>query len=211
MNKLLEFLANKWFFGFSLLTISTYAQATGVEAFMAAYGGYISAASAAMTAVSAISQAQQQKAASKYNEKVAENQAIASRQQAASNAEMQRRSAAKKVGSMQAAYAASGVSVEGSALDVLEESARNAELDRQNILYGGELRAMGSESTAALEKSRASNAMTSGYLSAAGSLFKGASIAYGKSGGVAETSFRGTETSNPAGTAPEFATLWREG
>lgn len=171
---------------------------------------YFAAASAAMATVSAVSQAQQQKSAAKYNQQVAENQAIASRQQAASNAEMQKRSAAKKIGSMQATYAASGVSVEGSALDVLEESARNSELDRQNILYGGELRAMGSESTASLEKSRGDNAMTSGYLSAAGSLFQGASAAYG-SIGAKEAPFKGTETSNPAGTAPEFATLWRDG
>jgi hypothetical protein len=207
MKILMDVISSKMFFGTSLFFVCDIALAEPVTAFMAAYGGYISAA---MSAVSAVSQAQQQKSAAKYNQKVAENQAIAARQQAASNAEMQRRSSAKKIGSMQAAYAASGVSLEGSALDVLEESARNAELDRQNILYGGELRAMGSESTAALEKSRGDNAMSSGYLSAAGSLFKGASVAYG-SAGAKEAPFKGTETSNPAGTAPEFANLWREG
>jgi hypothetical protein len=151
-----------------------------VVAFVSQYGSLISGG---MSAISAISQGNQQKAASKYNAKVAENQAIAARQQAGANAEMQRRSSEKKIGSMQAAYAASGVSMEGSALDILEESARNAEMDRQNILYGGELRAIGSEGTAMLEKSQGANAQTSGYLSAAGSLFKAGASAYGSSGG----------------------------
>lgn len=149
-------------------------------AFMKVWGGLISAG---LSAVSAISSANQQKAASKYNAKVAENQAIAARQQAGANAEMQRRSSEKKIGSMQASYAASGVSIEGSALDILEESARNAEMDRQNILYGGELRAIGSEGTAMLEKSQGANAQTSGYLSAAGSLFKAGASSYASSGG----------------------------
>ncbi len=124
-------------------------------AFMKVWGGLISAG---LSAVSAISSANQQKAASKYNQQVAENQAIAARQQAGANAEMQRRSSEKKIGSMQASYAASGVSIEGSALDILEESARNAEMDRQNIIYGGELRAIGSEGTAMLEKSQGERA-----------------------------------------------------
>jgi len=172
MNLILRLIGNKYFFGASLYFVCDLAIAGPLTAFMAAYGTIISAG---VSAVSMISQASQQKASAKYNQQVAENQAISARQQAAANAETQKRSAAKKIGSMQAAYGASGVSIEGSALDILEESARNAEMDRQNIIYGGELRAVGSEGTAILEGSRASNAMSSGYLSAAGSLFKGAS------------------------------------
>lgn len=134
-------------------------------AFIGTWGSVISAG---LSAVSAISQAGQQKAAAKYNQKVAENQAIGTRQEAAANAEKQRRQAAKTIGSMEATYAASGVSLEGSPLEILEQSARNAELDRLNILWGGETRAQGYENTAKLEKARGSNAMASGLLSAAG-------------------------------------------
>jgi hypothetical protein len=70
---------------------------------------------------------------------------------------------------MEATYAASGVSLEGSPVEILEQSARNAELDRLNILWSGETRAQGYQNTAALEGSRGSNAMASGLLSAAGS------------------------------------------
>lgn len=152
---------------------------------MAAAASIFSIISTAMSVVSSISQASQQKQAAKYNQKVAENQAIASRQEAAANADMQRRRAAKQIGSMQASYAASGVSTEGSPLEVLEESARNAELDRLSILWGGETRAQGYEATARLEKSRGSNAMASGLLSAAGSAFKGFASTYSGSGSSA--------------------------
>jgi hypothetical protein len=65
--------------------------------------------------------------------------------------------------------------LEGSPLEVLEQSARNAKLDELNILWSGDTRAQGYRATANLEGARASNAMTSGYLSAAGSLFSASS------------------------------------
>lgn len=138
------------------------------------------AVGAAISAVSQISQAQQAKNAANYNAQIASQQATASRQVAAANAERQRRNAERQLGSMQAGYSASGVSSsEGSALDILSQSARDAELDYQNIIYGGETQALGYENTARLERSRAANAMSSGYLSAAGTLATGAGKAYG--------------------------------
>lgn len=135
--------------------------------------GWTAAIVAAVGVVSSLSQAQQQKSAAKYNEKLAENQAVGARQEAAAAADRQQRQSAKTIGTMQASYAASGVSTEGSPLEVLEESARNAELDRLTILWNGEGRAQGYQNTAELERSRGKNAMASGYLSAAGSAMKG--------------------------------------
>lgn len=149
--------------------------------------GYTAIVMAVVGAVSSISQAQQQKNAAKYNQKVAENQAVAARQEAAANADTQRRKAAKTIGSMQASYAASGVSMEGSPLEVLEESARNAELDRLSILWSGDTRAMGYEATSKLENNRASNAMASGMLSAAGSAFKGFASSYSPTANAGST------------------------
>ena len=140
---------------------------------MAAYAGL------AVAAVGAISQGQQAKSAAKYNEKLAENQAVGARQEAAAAADRQQRQSAKTIGSMQATYAASGVGLEGSPLEVLEESARNAELDRLTILWNGEGRAQGYQNTAELERSRGKNAMASGYLSAAGSVMKGFAMSGG--------------------------------
>lgn len=150
--------------------------------------GWTAAIVAAVGVVSSLSQAQQQKSAAKYNEKLAENQAVGARQEAAAAADRQQRQSAKTIGTMQASYAASGVSTEGSPLEVLEESARNAELDRLTILWNGEGRAQGYQNTAELERSRGKNAMASGYLSAAGSVMKGFAMSGGGNSGASTAS-----------------------
>jgi hypothetical protein len=58
-------------------------------------------------------------------------------------------------------------------MDVLEQSASMAELDRQNILYGGTLKAQGYESTAGLELMRGDAAVTGSYFNAGSSLLMG--------------------------------------
>jgi hypothetical protein len=128
---------------------------------------------AVISAVGALSQAQAASSAAKFNAKVAEQNAISSRQQGAAAQEAQRRTSEKQLGSMSAAYSASGVSMEGSPLDVLSESAGVAERDAQTIRYNYELKALGYENTASLEKASAKNAKTQGMFSAASSLMKG--------------------------------------
>jgi hypothetical protein len=78
------------------------------------------------------------------------------------------------MGSIRAGYGASGVTMEGSPMEILEQSAMNAEMDRQNILYGGELKASGYESTAGLELMRGEHAVTSSYYNAGSALLSGA-------------------------------------
>lgn len=60
---------------------------------------------------------------------------------AAENARRQSVDARRQLGKMRAGYGASGVTMAGSPLDVLEDSAREAELDRLTILQSGKLRA----------------------------------------------------------------------
>lgn len=135
-------------------------------------------ASTAISAVGAISSAQAQSNAAKYNAQVAKNNAQIARDQAASESDRQRRLATKKLGEMRANYAASGVTMEGTPLDVMEESAAQAKLDELTIRYNGELQAMGFENTANLDRYRASQAMTSGYLSAGSALLTGGTKLY---------------------------------
>lgn len=164
-----------WYVFLSLLTVAVDAHAgPAVVAFMATYGSTIAAVGTAISAVSAISGGMAARDSAKYNAQVAENNAIASRQQAAANAEQQQRQARLQIGQMEANYSASGVSLEGSPLEILEQSARNSEMDRLNIIYGGELRASGYGNEASLNRSRASNAMTTGYLKAGSALMSGA-------------------------------------
>jgi hypothetical protein len=130
--------------------------------------------------------------AAEYNAAQAQQNAVVARQQAGASAEQQRMAATKHLGTMRASYGASGVTMEGSATDVLAESAGLAELDRLNILYGGELKAAGYEQTAALDRNRAaglrqsaSSAKSSGWGAAGAALIGGGLQAYGMMGASA--------------------------
>lgn len=127
------------------------------------------------TLSAANSQKQQAEAsaqASLYNAQIAQRDADIARQQAAADAEMQATDARRRIATMQAGFAAGGA-VSGSALDVLADSATQAEKDNQTIKYKGELRAMGYESTAALDRFSAGNARVRGQDAFTSTLFSG--------------------------------------
>ena len=111
------------------------------------------------------------KAKSEYDAKVADRDAAVARDQANALALQQQRAARKTIGSMRAAYGAAGVTVDGSPLDVLEESAGQAELDRLTILHNGELKATGKQDSAVLSRFTGKSAQIEGYLDAVGSMF----------------------------------------
>lgn len=113
-------------------------------------------------------------AAAKFNADAARRNAGIARQQASDDAAAQRRDSTQKLGAMRAAYGASGVTLDGSPTDVLEASARNAELDNQMIKYKGELRAMGYEDSATLDDFSGATAQEAGNDKASGILLSGA-------------------------------------
>lgn len=138
---------------------------------MAAAGSMV--AGAGVSAYAAQNNAKAQRDADLYNAGVAEQEAVVARQQAGVSAELQRRQALKAIGSMRANAGASGLT-DGSMFDVLEESASAAELDRQTILYQGELKARGYQTTATLDRFSGSNAIKQGNLQSASALLTGA-------------------------------------
>ena len=140
-------------------------------------------AGAVMSAVSSIQQGQAAKAAAQHNADMMRMRAQASRQQAQFNAEQQQRQAHKQIGAMAAGYGASGITLEGSPLDVLEESASAAERDKQAILYRGELAAWGYGNEATLDEFSGANAQRAGYFGAASSILGGAGKAMSMGGG----------------------------
>lgn len=95
--------------------------------------------------------------AARFNAASAQRNADAARSQAAQDAAAKEREGIKHIGAMRAAYGAAGVTSEGSPLDVLAETAGNLELDRQTILYKGNLRALGYEDEATLDLMAAGN------------------------------------------------------
>ena len=113
-----------------------------------------------------LSEGQQAKEAGDYNADVARSNAAYALFESTANAAAQQRQSRQVIGEARAAYGASGVTVEGSPIDILEQSAKMAEIDRQNILYAGNLRSKGYSKTANLETSSGKNAQNAGYLKA---------------------------------------------
>lgn len=142
----------------------------------------------AVSAVGSIAQgnaaaAQQQSAANaaNYNAQVGENNAQTALQASNANEEAARRKSAGDMGRLRAGLAENGVGLDsGTATDLTEQSAMNAEMDALNIRYQGKTQAQAYKSGAALDRmqaqqatANASSAQTSGYLTAGASALSG--------------------------------------
>lgn len=129
---------------------------------------------AGVAATGTLMQGQSQAMASEYNADVAQQNAAIAAQQGQAAVAAQQRTAARTIGSMKAAYGASGVQVDsGSPLDVLADSASMAELDKLTTQYNYALRGMGYSQQANLANMNAESATTSSLLSAGGQLAGG--------------------------------------
>lgn len=136
-------------------------------------------AGTAMSAVSAIQQGKQAQASAKFKAEMAQRNATIARQQAAAEEEKQRRLGYMRQGAARAAYGASGVALEGSPLDILEQSAAQEELDALNIRYRGEIGAQSAEGQAALSRMRGDQALSAGYMGAGSAILMGGARAAG--------------------------------
>lgn len=123
-----------------------------------------------------------------YNRKVAErnkNTVLAEADAAASDKQRDNR---RVMSSIRASYGASGLSLEGSPLDVMTDTALEQELDVSRTRYKGQLQAIGYEDEgnnyklkAELHRMEAASASRAGSISAVGALFGGLANA-GKAG-----------------------------
>lgn len=120
-----------------------------------------------LSGIGALEQGSQTAAALKYQATVQTNNANEALEAASLNANRSSIMAAKTIGAAKAGYGSSGVTSDsGSVAAVLGASAANAELDRQNILYGGQIRAINSENQAHMDEVGAANATSASYLKA---------------------------------------------
>ena len=79
-----------------------------------------------------------------------------------------------RLGAVRAAQGHSGGTGDaGSVLDIIGDSAAQSELEKQNILYRGELKARGYTNTATLDTISGQNAVTSSYYKAGSELLSG--------------------------------------
>jgi len=115
-------------------------------------------------------------------ERAAAHNAFVQRQQAtmaiqnASESERRIQSAGRKhLGAIKAGVSASGINMEGSALDVLEESATNVQLDALTVKHEGAMKAWALREGAQMDTSRAESARTAGAYGAASSVLRAGS------------------------------------
>ena len=110
---------------------------------------------------------------------IAADDARAAQMKARFEEDAHRQRVKKIISSQRALYGASGVSMEGSPLLVMEDTAAQGELDALAIRYGGEIESARKRSESSLLKMRARDIQTAGYISTGSSLLSGASSAYG--------------------------------
>lgn len=155
---------------------------SGVELFTlpAAIGGgtvtlgtALTAAGTVFSAVSAISQGNAARAAGDYNAALYAQNAEITRQKAALDESRQRRAATMRAGANVAAAGASGLQINGSALDVLESNAAQEELDSLIIRWNGETSASRLDAQGVLASAQGRSAQTQGYIGAGASLLLG--------------------------------------
>lgn len=167
---------------------------------IAAFMPVIQVVGAVIGAVNAIRQGQAAGAAAEYNAAVNRQNAEIAMRNARSEAAQQDRENYLRLGAIRAAQGRSGGTMEGSALDVLADTAAQGELERQNIMYRGALAARGFTNTAALDEFSGDNARTGGYLRAGSELLSGVAGAY-----ATRERFRRSGGPAPRGTG------WAEG
>ena len=137
--------------------------------------------SVAGTALSAYGQIQQGKAQQKwgsYNAALAERDAETARLNAEYEAGVQCKETQKLLGRQRALYGKSGVTLEGSPLLMMAETAAEGELDALMIERGGKTRAQGYRSEAVLSRMKGKAAKRAGYYGAGSTLLTGAARGY---------------------------------
>lgn len=134
-----------------------------------------SLAAAGVGAYSAIAQGQAAEDAAKFNAKVNENNAQAAANQAQFEAEQVRRRNVAILGRQKALFAKGGVTLSGSAEDLLYDSVVQGELNVLSTLYAGDVQAGYYRSRAQIGLFEGANARTAGYYGAASAVLSGAS------------------------------------
>lgn len=126
------------------------------------------------SAFGALVQGQQTANQLNYDADVQTNNANLALSSAAANAQKQSMAATRMLGSMSTGFAANGVSqTSGSVQAAMGSNAANAELDRQNILFGGQVKAVNYQNQASLDQLGASNAIKASYFNALSSVIGG--------------------------------------
>jgi hypothetical protein len=156
---------------------------------------------AAVSAVGTIASAQAQSASYKAQAKYADRQAQMAGQKGAYDAAQLGRQNDRRLGEMRSQYLNSGIALDGSAVDVLTDSATQASLDEQAIKYSAQVQSDNYRFQSSLARQNASSAMTGGYLSALATGINGFTQ-------ISSQNQQRTMISNPYAQYPAGKGLW---
>jgi len=118
--------------------------------------------SAVGTAYSGMTQAASYRTQAAY----ADRQAVMAQQKGAYDESQLARQNTRQMSGMRGDYLSSGIALDGSALDVLTDSATQASLDEQSIKYGAQVQSDNYRFQASLARTNARSATTGGFLGA---------------------------------------------
>ena len=133
----------------------------------------LAVAGSATSAYGQIQQANVQKRAADYNAELADRNSTLARQQAEAQAAQVRRQFLRQQATAITQSGASGLSLEGSTIDLLGANAAQGQLDIETVKYNGMIQALGFESSAIAERYRGATAQSLAPIGATGTLLSG--------------------------------------
>lgn len=137
-------------------------------------------AATALTAVSSIQQGRAASSAAGASAAINEQNARIAKRKAEADEAKFRRGARFRAGLTRANVAASGIGIEGSPLDIIEDQAVSSELDALNIRFQGLIDESRFLSEASLDRFRAKQATIGGFVGAGTALLTGAAVGFDK-------------------------------
>lgn len=151
----------------------------------------MSVAGSAIGAVGSIASGAAASSSYKAQAAFADRQAQMTRQKGAYEGARLKDQNDRQLASMRGQYLSSGIALEGSALDVLQDSATEASLDEQALRFGTEVNASNLNWQAKMARGNARSSMMGGFLDAGAGFVKGLSdsVGYGQSLAMATAPF----------------------
>lgn len=138
----------------------------------------LSGLSGVVSVIGKLTEGSANSAADRFNADVAgQNEQIAA-EQGRLQLQQQQTDAFRKLGAIKAGFGASGVTTDGSPLDVLADSYTQSELDANTIVYNSKAKQAGYANTAALDTAKAGFDTNAGYTNAASAALLGAKDTY---------------------------------
>lgn len=110
------------------------------------------------------------RAAAEFNARVNDRNARATAANTKEQVERERRMSRRRLGAMRAAVGASGINLDGSALEAIADNAGEMELDVLTIQHEGKLKELGYQSDAEADRMRGRYLNKAGMLNAASAL-----------------------------------------